>query len=84
MGSVITFTGVLLAKLIGTYGIDPFFAFDIALMMGAMFGELMGWIIDTLKLPAFIITLANMFFVRGMSFIVSQESIPTDHPTGGA
>jgi galactofuranose transport system permease protein len=40
----------------------------------------MGWIIDTLKLPAFIITLAGMFFVRGMSFIVSEESIPIDHP----
>ncbi|WP_113626888.1 galactofuranose ABC transporter, permease protein YjfF [Pectobacterium peruviense] len=80
VGSVIAFTGVLLAKLIGTYGIDPFFAFAIALVMGAMFGGLMGWIIDTLKLPAFIITLAGMFFVRGMSFIVSQESIPIDHP----
>lgn len=30
--------------------------------------------------PAFIITLAGMFFVRGMSFIVSEESIPIDHP----
>ncbi|AIU90126.1 galactofuranose ABC transporter, permease protein YjfF [Pectobacterium odoriferum] len=80
VGSVIAFTGVLLAKLIGTYGIDPFFAFAIALVMGAMFGGLMGWIVDTLKLPAFIITLAGMFFVRGMSFIVSQESIPIDHP----
>ncbi|GKV96945.1 sugar ABC transporter permease YjfF [Pectobacterium aroidearum] len=80
VGSVIAFTGVLLAKLIGTYGIDPFFAFAIALVMGAMFGGVMGWIIDTLKLPAFIITLAGMFFVRGMSFIVSQESIPIDHP----
>jgi len=48
--------------------------------MGAMFGALMGWIIDTLKLPAFIITLAGMFFVRGMSFIVSEESLPINHP----
>ncbi|KHN55827.1 galactofuranose ABC transporter, permease protein YjfF [Pectobacterium fontis] len=80
VGSVIAFTGVLLAKLIGTYSIDPFFAFTIALVMGALFGGVMGWIIDTLKLPAFIITLAGMFFVRGMSFIVSQESIPIDHP----
>ncbi|CNI18082.1 inner membrane ABC transporter permease YjfF [Yersinia aldovae] len=49
-------------------------------LLGAMFGALMGWIIDSLKLPAFIITLAGMFFVRGMSFIVSEESIPIDHP----
>ncbi|HEI8868629.1 TPA: sugar ABC transporter permease YjfF [Serratia odorifera] len=79
VGSVIAFTGVLLAKLIGS-GIDPLYAFAIALLLGASFGALMGWIIDALKLPAFIITLAGMFFVRGMSFIVSEESIPIDHP----
>ncbi|WP_112290283.1 galactofuranose ABC transporter, permease protein YjfF [Rahnella sp. AN3-3W3] len=80
VGSVIAFTGVLLAKLIGTYGIAPGYAFVIVLLMGALFGALMGWIIDTLKLPAFIITLAGMFFVRGMSFIVSEESLPINHP----
>jgi len=80
VGSVIAFTGVLLAKLIGEYGVAPGYAFVIVLLMGAMFGALMGWIIDTLKLPAFIITLAGMFFVRGMSFIVSEESLPINHP----
>jgi len=80
VGSVIAFTGVLLAKLIGTYGVAPGYAFAIVLLMGALFGALMGWIIDTLKLPAFIITLAGMFFVRGMSFIVSEESLPINHP----
>lgn len=80
VGSVIAFTGVLLAKLIGTYGVAPGYAFVIVLLMGALFGALMGWIIDTLKLPAFIITLAGMFFVRGMSFIVSEKSLPINHP----
>ena len=80
VGSVIAFTGVLLAKLIGAYGIAPGYAFVIVLLMGTTFGALMGWIIDTLKLPAFIITLAGMFFVRGMSFIVSEESLPINHP----
>lgn len=80
VGSVIAFTGVLLAKLIGTYGMHPGYAIALALVMGAAFGALMGWIIVTLKLPAFIIMLAGMFFVRGMSFIVSQASIPIEHP----
>ena len=80
VGSVIAFTGVLLAKLIGDYGVAPGYAFVIVLLMGAMFGALMGWIIDTLKLPAVIITLAGLFFVRGMSFIVSEESLPINHP----
>ncbi|MGV8926798.1 MAG: galactofuranose ABC transporter, permease protein YjfF [Ewingella sp.] len=80
VGSVIAFTGLALAKLIGVYGIAPGYAFVIVLFAGALFGGLMGWIIDTLKLPAFIITLAGMFFVRGMSFIVSEESLPINHP----
>ncbi|MGU0171298.1 ABC transporter permease subunit [Escherichia coli] len=33
-----------------------------------------------LKIPAFIITLAGMFFLRGVSYLVSEESIPINHP----
>ncbi|STF90274.1 ABC transporter permease [Escherichia coli] len=36
----------------------------------------MGLLIDALKIPAFIITLAGMFFLRGVSYLVSEESIP--------
>lgn len=80
VGSVVAFTGVLLATLIGHWGISPYFAMAIALVMGAMFGGLMGWIIDTLKIPAFIVTLAGMFFLRGVSFLISEQSIPIEHP----
>jgi len=48
--------------------------------MGALFGAMMGWLIDALKIPAFIITLAGMFFLRGCSYLVSENSIPIDHP----
>jgi simple sugar transport system permease protein len=41
----------------------------------------MGWLTDTLKIPAFIITLAGMFFLRGASFLISEQSLPIDHPT---
>ena len=80
VGAVIAFTGVLLAKLIGDLGVSPYLAIPLVMMLGASFGALMGWMIDTLKIPAFIITLAGMFFVRGMSFIVSEESLPINHP----
>ena len=39
-----------------------------------------GLLIDALKIPAFIITLAGMFFLRGVSYLVSEESIPINHP----
>ncbi|EER6050959.1 sugar ABC transporter permease YjfF [Escherichia coli] len=63
VGSVIAFTGVFLAKVIG-----------------CAFGAFMGLLIDALKIPAFIITLAGMFFLRGVSYLVSEESIPINHP----
>ncbi|MGL6051769.1 MAG: galactofuranose ABC transporter, permease protein YjfF [Aeromonas salmonicida] len=81
VGAVIAFTGVLLAKLIGDLGVSPYLAIPLVMMLGASFGALMGWLIDTLKIPAFIITLAGMFFLRGASFLISEQSLPIGHPT---
>ncbi|MCZ8638934.1 sugar ABC transporter permease YjfF [Escherichia albertii] len=78
VGSVIAFTGVFLAKVIGDFGLSPLLAFP--LVMGCAFGAFMGFLIDALKIPAFIITLAGMFFLRGVSYLVSEESIPINHP----
>lgn len=80
VGAVIAFSGVFLAKVIGDYHLNPVLAFALILSMGAMFGAMMGWLIDALKIPAFIITLAGMFFLRGCSYLVSENSIPIDHP----
>lgn len=80
VGSVIAFTGVFLAKAIGFWGISPLVAFPLVLVMGCAFGAFMGLLIDALKIPAFIITLAGMFFLRGVSYLVSEESIPINHP----
>jgi galactofuranose transport system permease protein len=80
VGAVIAFTGVLLAKMIGDWEIDPRIAICTVLIMGAAFGAAMGYIIHTLKIPAFIITLAGMFFLRGTSFLISEQSLPITHP----
>lgn len=80
VGSVIAFTGVFLAKVIGDFGHSPLLAFPLVLVMGCAFGAFMGLLIDALKIPAFIITLAGMFFLRGVSYLVSEESIPINHP----
>ncbi len=80
VGSVIAFTGIFLAKMIGDWQEPPYLAIPMVLMMGAMFGAGMGWMIDKLKIPAFIITLAGMFFLRGTSFLISEQSISINHP----
>ncbi|MBW7982666.1 galactofuranose ABC transporter, permease protein YjfF [Enterobacillus tribolii] len=80
VGAVIAFTGVFLARAIGDWHLSPLVAFPLILMLGCGFGAFMGWLIDALKIPAFIITLAGMFFLRGASYLVSEESLPIDHP----
>ena len=66
--------------MIGDFGLSPLLAFPLVLVMGCAFGAFMGLLIDALKIPAFIITLAGMFFLRGVSYLVSEESIPINHP----
>lgn len=80
VGSVIAFVGVFSALAIGQLGIHPLVAFAASLAMGAAFGAAMGAIIHYLKIPAFIVTLAGMFLARGGAFVLSQESIPIEHP----
>lgn len=80
VGSVIAFTGISLAKLIGDYHVSPYIAIIMVLCFGTFFGAFMGWIIHSLKLPAFIVTLAGMFFLRGASFLISEQSLPIDNP----
>ncbi len=80
VGSVVAFTGVFCALAIGELGMHPLTAFGIALVIGAAFGAAMGAAIHYFKIPPFIVTLAGMFLARGGAFVLSQESIPIEHP----
>jgi len=80
IGSVIAFTGVFLAVILQNTSIHPLFAFALALAITTAFGAVMGAIIHYLEMPAFIVTLAGMFLARGMSFVLSIDSIPIVHP----
>lgn len=79
VGSVVAFTGVLLALLIGG-GMNPFLAFALALLIGTAFGALVGVAIHWLQAPPFIVTLAAMFLARGACFLLTTDSIPVTHP----
>ena len=79
VGSVIAFTGVLIAVLVTHLGVHPAIAFAIALAVAAAFGGAMGAFIHYLGVPAFIVTLAGMFLARGMCYLLTQDSIPIDH-----
>lgn len=79
VGSVIAFTGVLVAVLVSWYGIHPLAAFAIALAVATAFGAAMGAAVHYLDVPSFIVTLAGMFLARGMAFVITTDSIPIGH-----
>ena len=76
IGSVIAFTGVFLAVAMGDWGLPPVLALVIVLLLTTAFGAVMGAMIHYLAMPPFIVTLAGMFFARGMAFLISIESVP--------
>lgn len=80
VGAVIGFTTVLLAVLIEQAGIHPMVAFVLALLVGAGFGAAMGAVIHWFQMPPFIVTLAGMFIARGVSFVLTTDSLPINHP----
>lgn len=79
VGSVIAFSGVFIAVMLRETSFHPLILFVFLLMLTTIFGAAMGWIIDRLVLPAFIVTLAGMFLVRGIAYLLSVESVPINH-----
>lgn len=80
IGSVIAFTSVFVAVMVGTYNIHPLLAFAIVLLVSTLFGCLMGAMIRFLSIPPFVVTLAGMFLARGAAYLISTQSVPISHP----
>ncbi len=80
VGSVVAFTTVLIATLVGKNHIHPLLAAVLATLIGALFGWAQGGLIQRYELPAFLVTLGGMFFARGLSFVVNMQSVGIAHP----
>ncbi|HCD82413.1 MAG TPA: sugar ABC transporter permease YjfF [Agrobacterium sp.] len=80
IGSVIAFTSVFVAVMVGTCNIHPLLAFAIVLVVSTLFGCLMGAMIRFLAIPPFVVTLAGMFLARGAAYLISTQSVPISHP----
>lgn len=76
VGSLVAFTGVLSANLLSKTSINPVVVILICLLSGALFGLVMGSLIYFLELPPFLVTLVGMFGARGLSFVISLDSVP--------
>lgn len=80
VGSVVAMTCMLLAWMMEKKGLGAIPALMIVLLVGVLFGFVQGYLISYLKIQPFIVTLAGMFFARGMTAIISTEMISIKNP----
>jgi len=80
VGAVMSLSTVVIATLVMERGWPPAAAIPAAVALGGLLGAGMGSIIRYAGLQPFIVTLAGMFFARGLGFIVHLESLSIDHP----
>ncbi|MEV0156355.1 galactofuranose ABC transporter, permease protein YjfF [Micromonospora sp. NPDC050686] len=75
VGSVVAMTAMVSAALLRD-GLPPALVLVVALLIGPVLGFLMGCAIHFFEIQPFIVTLAGMFFARGMCTFISGGSIP--------
>lgn len=75
VGSVVAMTCMLLAWMMEKKGMGAVPSLIIVLVIGIIFGLVQGFLISYLKIQPFIVTLAGMFFARGMTAVISTEMI---------
>jgi len=80
VGAVIALTTVASAYLLEKGGWSPFVVIPLMLLMGTTLGAIMGSIIQYFKVQPFIVTLAGMFFARGMCFFISLDAVTISDP----
>jgi simple sugar transport system permease protein len=79
VGSVVSFTSIFIAALIHKHGLHPLAAALIAISVGTLFGASMGFFIQVFEMPPFMVTLAGMFFMRALGFVVHDQSMSIKH-----
>lgn len=75
VGSVIALTTMVSASLLERHHWSPAAVVPLVLLMGTLFGAVMGLLIQRFRLQPFTVTLAGMFLARGLCYLISIDSI---------
>ena len=75
VGSVTALVCMLCAYDMEKKGMSAYMAVAIALLIGLLFGIVQGFLVSYLEIQPFIVSLAGMFFGRGMTSIISTDMI---------
>ncbi len=81
VGSVTALVCMCAANMMENKGASAYQALFFSLFIGVLFGVVQGYLISYLKIQPFIITLAGLFFGRGMTAIVSTDMIAIKNET---
>ena len=77
VGSIVGFSAVIAALATVQWGLPVWLAFLLGIATGAFWGLISGSIIAHFKLAPFVVTLAMMTFIRGLTYVFSEMSIST-------
>jgi len=72
VGSMIGFSGMVMAIMTVEYGVPAWISIISAFIISCSLGFLNGYIVVKTKLPSFIVTLASLFILRGLTVAISR------------
>lgn len=75
VGSVVCLVCMILSYGMEKMGMPAGLAILICLLFGVIYGAFQGWCISYMELQPFIVTLAGLFFCRGLAAMISTEQI---------
>ena len=75
VGSMVCLVCMILSYSMERLGSPSLAACAAVLLLGVLFGALHGWLISYMKLQPFIVTLAGLFFYRGIAAVISSDQI---------
>ena len=79
VGALAGLVSIIMARLIDEQGIHPMLAMALLSAAGILFGATQGALVHAFALPPFLVTLAGMFFARGLARVVSLDTIGISH-----
>jgi galactofuranose transport system permease protein len=75
VGSMLALSTMLSSSLLEKSHWGPFAVIPVVLLVGVAMGFFMGFLIQKFNLTPFIITLAGLYFARGMCYVISIDTI---------
>jgi len=75
VGAVVALSCMILASLLQNTGVPVPVAVLAVLLLGVFIGAVQGYLITAFNMQPFIVTLAGMFFCRGLTAVISRETI---------